>query len=148
MRADNTRDLHVSVIAWICHTSQPVASRPGPGEGRERLGLLRRGVPWAAVRGQMGSAGERGREGRVARGHVCHCRNPVAQGAPGHRVLRFTPPGQQHPDVPPNPGRLGKHVKLTQSWRKCTLGTTLGHPWGVSRVTLGDPAPQPSSAPG
>lgn len=32
MRADNTRDLHVSVIAWICHTSQPGGLPPRPGE--------------------------------------------------------------------------------------------------------------------
>lgn len=32
MGADNTRDLHVSVIAWICHTSQPGGLPPQPGE--------------------------------------------------------------------------------------------------------------------
>lgn len=42
MRADNTGDLHVSVISRICHTSQPTGLPPWPaswcsGEGREQL---------------------------------------------------------------------------------------------------------------
>lgn len=75
MRADNTRDLHVSVIAWICHTSQTGGLPPRPAEPVVREGegaasvcsgrgvllgqsTLPGGFPtlvgWAGTRGWMG----------------------------------------------------------------------------------------------
>ena len=87
MRADNTRDLHVSVIAWICHTSQAGSLPPRPGELLVGEGegaasvcsgrgvLLGRstspgGFPmlaaWAVTRGWMGLSRLTGKEGPAA----------------------------------------------------------------------------------